>query len=613
VKYAVTINRFDGGLNTKVNGLLGPANESPDLKNVIFDDAGSVQTRYGYESVGMVSSSTPYIVDCLHSYRYEGGSDLLAVQSSLYKWDGGTTWDFLTDTTNAFSGGVRCHAENALNYAFFGNGTVSYKWNGTDFTEWGVPTPTTAAITSTTYDSSILAGSTITDTDYNYRVAYINSTNVESEATEVVTFSVSNTCQPVLIGLNTPLASAGVNYYSVYRNDYLLETVTAGTAYVVDSHDTLTIARDETIGDTAPNGLNIFVFHQGRMFGVTEGTTDLYYTEVNSPEEFTATNLIRVGYGDGFLIKSLAIYDNGLIIGKEDGYGNGSIWALYMPSADPDDWSLERLNLGYGNVSPQAMARFGTFLMLINKQGIYDLTSIRLGVLDSVPISYKIEPDIFTLATTYLNRACAVEFKNKLWISVPYGTAATENNRLYQYDYVKNRSETDDGSWTRFTNFGFNNLSIHDGELFGSSDNYVYKIDNGDDDVYNDNGTAIESYYRTMYIHGSDEHRDHTKVWRYIYVTVETTGAWNLEVSWQGDYSTSTDGYEDVSLDPGGAEWGSAEWGLSVWGTSSTPKTYRIPIKVISKAIQIKFLTDGLDEHFKVYELSLHYTLRGLR
>ena len=44
-RYGIKINRFDGGLNTKVSPELGELNESPDLLNVDFDDLGAVGTR----------------------------------------------------------------------------------------------------------------------------------------------------------------------------------------------------------------------------------------------------------------------------------------------------------------------------------------------------------------------------------------------------------------------------------------------------------------------------------------------------------------------------------------------------------------------------------------
>lgn len=606
MKYAVTINSFDGGLNTKVSSLQGKPNESPDLQNVVFDDLGAVSTRNGYTKINTAAiAGAP---DLLHSYRNNDGEpELLAVYGSIYKLSNTSTFSVISNSTGIFSAGVRVYGANIDNKAYLSNGTAKYSYNGTDIYQWGVPVPTTAVMTSIVSGNSDLAGSD-QNLEYYYRVAYINNANVESPATDAKTFVVSSTCNAVNIYFDDVVASAGVAYRAVYRNDYLLDVAAVSESYVVDTHDTLIQERDQNIVDSRPPDIKFFLQHNGYVFGVEDKSTDLYYSDINAPESWDPTNLIRVGNGDGFAIRAIAVYNDGIVICKEDGDGDGKIFVLYMPDAMPDNWSLQELDLSYGGISPTAITRFGTFLMVLNRNGVYDLSTVQMGVVTSDAISYPIEPNIKALSYAFLTNAVSVSYKNKLWISAP--VSSTTNNIIYQYDYVRGRNDTSFGSWSKFSNMSFKDLCVHDGELYSSDYlGYVYKLETG----YNDNAGAINSYYRTMHIHGLEEHKENTKVWRYIYITVQLYGDWNLNVSWRGNYSSADDGNIDINLDGGGPIWGTAIWGIDEWGLESNQKMVKIPIHVVSKSIQLKFSTNTADEYFKVYNVALHYSLRGAR
>lgn len=606
MKAVIVINKFDGGLNTKVSSLQGELNESPDLQNVEFDDLGAVATRNGYYKV--TSSPAAGALDLLHSYRKSSGAELMAIYSTAYQLSG-TALVAVSGSTNVFNHGYRVHAENCQNYAFFSNGTDKYKYNGTDFTLWGVPTTTTAFITALSEVATTVCNVVTNGIDIAYRVALINSTNVESPATLVKTHTVTDGSAAVKINFNDAPASHGINYVAVYRNDYLLTAGTESVGYVLDRHETLTTARDTTIADCRPPAINIFLYHGGYMFGATEYSTDLYYTEINSPEEWPSDHYIRVGDGDGYTIRALAIFNNGLVIAKEDGYGNGKIFVLYMPDSDPDNWSLSELDLAFGSISPKAICRFSTFLMLLNKNGIFDITQAQMGVMNSTALSWEIEPDVQSFVSTYLTNAVAVMYKNKIWISLPYSSGTT-NNRIYQYDFVRGKDQIGAGAWSRFTGLAMKDMCIHAGVLYGTDySGYIYKLDYGT----NDNTAAINSYFKTMHIHGLEEHRDNTKVWRYALVTLETSGNWNVTVEWNSDYSVDVIGSYSCDVDNGGSLWGIMVWGISRWGATLNQRIFKVPINVVSKSIQLKFSTNTADNYFKLYKVSLHYALRGVR
>jgi len=606
MKHVIKINRFDAGLNTKISPLQGELNESPDLFNVEFDDFGAVSTRNGYISVNSNTAAGNF--DLLHSYRSNSGAELVAVYSTVYELSG-TALASVSGSTDMFSAGVRVHAENCRNYAFFSNKTAKYKYNGTDFTLWGVATPSTAVVTSIASGNSTLAGSAGV-VDYAYRMALINSTNVESEASAIKTFTITNTCSPVNISFDAIPASHGVNYVSVYRDDYLLDTVTAGVN-VMDNHATLTEARDTAIVSRVPPAIDVFLYHDGYMFGAETESTNLYYSEINAPEAWDPSDYIRVGDGDGFTIRALAIYNNGLIIAKEDGYGCGKVFVLYMPDTDPDNWSLNELDLAFGSISPRAICRFSTFLMLLNKNGIFDISQAQMGVMDSTALSWKVEPDVQDFVSAYLKNSVAVMYKNKIWISLPCSSGTT-NNRIYQYDFVRGKDQVGigAGAWSRFSGMSMKDICVHAGILYGAGyDGHIYQLDY----EKNDDGSAIDSYFKTMHIHGLEEHHDNTKVWRYALATLDTSGDWDVTVSWNTDYQEEAIGSYAMSVDNDATLWGNLIWGISLWGSTLKRKLFKIPINQVSKSIQLKFSTNTADQHFKLYDLSLHYSLRGVR
>ena len=59
---------FDGGLNNKYEPNIVLDNESPDCKNVVFDDRGGVQTRQGCSQLNTAAVGS-FAGDGLFTYR----------------------------------------------------------------------------------------------------------------------------------------------------------------------------------------------------------------------------------------------------------------------------------------------------------------------------------------------------------------------------------------------------------------------------------------------------------------------------------------------------------------------------------------------------------------
>jgi hypothetical protein len=617
MRFSVLINKMDGGLNTKVSPLIAPLNESPDCQNVVFDDLGAVQTREGRE-LAVETSIASAQVDLLHSYVKDDGTEqlIVAVGGSLYRMSGNTAV-IIASATSVFTQDVRIQALNYQNQLWMSNGGVTpYKWNGTEFTQWGIPVP--SAPTGATASDGGLIG------QYRYVVLGVNSNLVQGDYGSESTQISATSKEIILTDIPVFPISAGVIYKQICRNTanasgiyYVVTEITNAQTFYTDSAIDSNLVTLAPLDQGTPAYFTTMLAHNGRIFAAGEDSeypTYLWFSETNIPEVFPSENFLRIGDGDGFPIVGLAMVSNNIIIAKNDGQGNGSTWLLYMPDNNPLNWMVAKLDAENSGQSQNSMVKFNNYLAYLNKFGVFDISEFAVGDIRNDALSFNIEPDILNLSLSNLKVSFAVNWKNKVWFSVPYGPSVDRNNRVYQYDYMRGRSGTERelGAWTKFTNMNFSSFAIHDGDLYGGSsqdDGKIYKLNVG----YNDAGEAIESYYKTMAITGLKEHKYHTKVWRFLYVTVEAVGDWLLDVEILKDFDVNGQ-IEQISLDPGGDEYDSVILGEAYWGNGLLKLRKKISIRnAVCKSIQLKFSTYTADQYFKIDEIEVFYNLRSLR
>lgn len=619
-QYSVAIERFDGGLNTKATPLHGTSDQSPDLQDVIFDDLGAVETRRGYTKFNTAPIATN-TVDFLHSYvKNDGTKQLLAFcQGSMYRASG-TTFVTIPSAQSVYTAGQRVLGLTFQNKLFMSNGySTPYKYDGTDFVRWGVAAPAAPVSGITAYSDGVLSGA------YQYVVLGLNTFGVKGDYATASTEITVASKQIQVYGIYEWPTSAGVQYKLLCRNSagasslyYIVTQLTNAQTSYVDNNPDSYLVDEAPLDNGVPSNFTCMVQHQNRIFAAAANSTNpmfLWYSNVDDPEIFPSDSIIKVGEGDGYPISGLAVLSNAIIISKNDGKGNGSMWLLYMPDANPDNWSLTKLDTDSGAQSAKTMVNFSNYIAFLNKYGVFDLDQQAIGAIKSDALSFNIEPDIYTLATSYLNKATAITWKNKVWLSVPYGATQSYNNRIYQYDYIRGRGieQRDLGAWSRFTNHNISEFAIHDGDLYGGSslqDGYVYKLDTG----YNDDGDAIESSFQTMAIVGQPEHQSFTKTWRFAYITVECSGDWFMNLSYSNDFKEEAGNSTQILLDPENSKWDTAIVGLTKFGAGYFRKRVSVVFRgSTSKAIQLKFSTATADQYFKVHKVEVFYNLRGLR
>jgi len=627
-KYQYEIPVFDGGLNTKNNAGSLPPNQSPDLLNVVFDDYGAVGTRNG-QAIFNTAPIGSAVIDGIISYKKNNLTSYLVVAcNGSIHYASGTTFISLPSSTGIYTSGVDVSFLTSKDFLVISDGYARpYKWDGTYFTNLGVSAPSNCLLASGA--SGILTGA------YQYVLTGVNSAGAESNYGTAASLTVASG-QINISGIPSYPVSAGVNYLYLYRNTatvsgvyYLVTAITNGTTSYVDNQADSTLVTQAPIDNGIMPKCKYTTQYQGRIFaaGNTANPMRLFFSEPDSPEIWPSVNYLDINSGDGYPITGISSFSNSIIIQKNDDNGNGSVYLLYIPDSTgatgTDNWYLVKSPTAYGGQSGKALVFFNNVLAFINAKGVYALSGQDLaqsaadsnvGRFATDSHSFDIEPSILAMNQSKIKGIAAVAYKNKLWFSVPSSAASTKNDAIYQYDYLRiSNSDQNTGAWSKFDTHTINNFTDHAGNLYGGSsvaNGYVYQLDT----THNDIGAAINSYYVTSIISGAIEHKDNTKIWRFLIVWFECTGAWNLKIEYLLDSGLTYSDPIYISLSPGGALWGTAIYNLNNWGGGLTRQKTKVGLfGATSKDIQFKFSTNTIDNYWKIHKIQVQYNLRSVR
>lgn len=630
---------FDGGMDSKFQKALLPENESPDCLNVAFED-GAVGTRHGAVKLNTAAAgSVPF--DGLYTRRANDGSETMCAFIGGHMLAlNATTFVTVPSAQSVFTAGQRVGADFAENYMFVGNGGATpYKWDGTYFTRHGVypPTQTAVAVSGTT-------GSLTTSATYMYRYTNVNSALVESDLGPAITFTVSTVGRSVILSsiASGATASMGISFRRIYR------TIAGGTAYFrlatlsdVSTTTYTDTTADANLGVAAPsdNGVpplyNAICYLHNILF-VNDPANPNYvrYSVAGQPYTFPLLNFFPVGDKTNDLVKGFAAYDNNLVIFCEN-----STWINYMP--DPSDdttWVQIKTNSPYGSDSPYALlqcnVRGENVLLHPTRQnklfvGFGALTGNALDPASTLmPAttaasdlqSQAIEPDMFLINRSYSKNITGIVFKNKAYLSVPYGANQTTNNRIYVYDFsITNVRKDQPASWAPWSGTGHSvaQFTIYDGKLYAASsttNGFVYRL--ADTGVYADDGLAINSYWWSKEYSGFAEDTALTKDFRYVNLLVDLAGSYYMNLVFRTDSDSSVGTTKQIDLSSAAPTWGSSTWNGTIWsaGAGQAQKRVYLGDSVRGLRLQIRFDNQNTaNQRFKVHRGQFLYNLRGYR
>jgi len=617
---------LDGGLNNKFEKTIILDNESPDCLNVVYS-AGSVGTREGAQKLNTSSVGT-FIIDGIYSRRANDNSETMVVFAGGSAWQlATTTFSTIGSAQSVFTAGFRVGADTAENYLFAGNGgVIPYKWDGSVWSRHGVyPTTTTSTVASQA--TGVLTG------DYRYKVTNVNTALVESDVGPV---STTFTAASATLRVSLPLAatSHGVNARRIYRNTIAAPTVYKRVAEVSDNSTTSyddNIA-DASLGTTPPtdNGVppkySAIIYHQNRLWmNDPDNLNFVWYTELAQPYTVASTNFLRVGDKTSDLVRGFGVHDNGVLV-----FCDKSIWLIYMEDTTPSNWTVVRVRSSHGSKSPYGITTFDNkvffpavqnhkfvgFGVISGNSAEADKTLLTVSASGSELKSQRIEPDMFLVQEAYLKNISSVVFKNKVYASLTYDSGNTTNNRIYVFDFsTENLTKDNVASWIPWTGLNASMLCVYNGSLYyGSSTatGFVYKLETG---VYNDDGSAINSYAWTKEFSGFGEDTDRHKDWRYISMLIDNAGDYFMNLTYKVDSDKGSGNDIQVDLDPGGSLWGSMVWGRDNWGGGTYQEEERIFLaNARGKRIQFKFSNQNtVNQRFKVHGIRMAYNIKGFR
>lgn len=617
---------LDGGKNNKFERSIIADNESPDCANVVFSN-GAVSTRPGATKLN-TSAIGSFVVDGLYTRRSNTGSETMVAFAGGTMWQLGiTTFTTIPSAQSVFTAGIRVAATQYENHLFAGNGfVVPYKYNGTDFTRHGVYPPTTT-MTAASNSTGQLAGT------YSWKVTWVNSQAVEGDVGPATTFAVTATGGQVNL-TSVPVApqSYGVAARRIYRTD------AGGVAYrrVTEIADNTTTTYTDNIassavGVTAPtdNGVppfyNTCIYHANRVFVNDAANPNfVWYSDLGEPYTYSSTNFDLFGDASADLVKGFAIFDNSLVIFCEN-----SEWIWYMESTDPTDWRKVQVRSTYGSKSPFGTVRFenGVLFPAMQNSKMVGFAKISGDTIEpsaslltvsaagSDLQSDRIEPDIFEIQEPYVGNISAINFKNKIFLAVTYGSGNTTNNRIYVFDFTISNLTRKNPAWVPYLNMNASQFTIYSGNLyFGSStaNGFVYQAETS---VYVDDSTAIDSYFWTKEFSGLKGHESLEKDFRYVNLLVDKAGSYYMNLTYRVDSDKGGGTTKQISLNPGSTIWGAFTWGNANWGGGTDQEDIIVYLGgARGKRIQFKFSNQNTaNQRFKVHGLSFTYNIRGKR
>lgn len=617
---------FDGGLNTKFEKSIIEDNESPDCANVVFTN-GAVETRQGSVKVNTLSVGS-FVGDGIYTRRGNDLAETMIVWAGGYMWQlAGSTFTTVPSATSVFTAGVRMGAAMQENYMFFGNGNViPYKWNGAEFTRHGVYPPTSTS-TVGSQAVGVLTG------EYQYKVTMRNSNLVESDlgpATATLTAA-----SATLRLSNIPVAptSHGVNARRLYR------TAAGGTTFkfLTVLGDNTTTQYDDNIADAAlgatgpsdngvPPKYSFALYHENRLF-VNDAANPNYiwYSNLNDPYTFASTNFFRVGDKTSDLAKAMEIQDGSLIVFCEK-----SDTIAYMPSTDPTTWTYKLARSEKGSKSPFGVARYSNkvffpavengkfvgFAALAGDTTEPSAALLSVSTAGSELKSDRIEPDMFNVRESLIGRISSTVFKNRIYTTVPYGSSATSNNRIYVLDFsMSNLKKNQKEAWVPWTGLNAEQFTVYNGNLYYVSsvaNGFVYKLEGG---TYSDDGAAIDSYYWTKEYPGYSNEINFNKDHRFAKFLVDQAGDYYMDFAYRVDSDKGTGTNKPVYLNPGSSLWGFMVFGRDKWGGGKNQDEKTIFLDgARGTRIQFKFSNQNVaNQRFKVHRLNYAYNKKGYR
>lgn len=342
-----------------------------------------------------------------------------------------------------------------------------------------------------------------------------------------------------------------------------------------------------------PNKPKYILARNAQLFvaGDDELDSEVFISHINSPYYFPSKNQISVDYP----VIALYEFHNAAIVGG----GHNDIYAIYGASADPSSeqfFNLKHINTHTGFINDSSAVRAHNYLLFLGNDGkFYSLNTPRTDtdLLNTTQISNTID---LLKAPIELDKNIWKHAKSIFYKDL-YLTSIDDKILVYSYNLR---------AWGLWNGLDATSFTVSNNNLIlGTKDGRLLK----ENEIYNDDGNAIVSYYKTKRFHlGYAARYKYFKdiaIVTHVYDNIASSVKIDFEVDYQDVKDVST--IRDIV-----ARWGTAKFGdrLIGWNISKS-----LPIVVNRRGRLIRFIfgNEELDETFKVYEINGQYELKGFR
>lgn len=388
--------------------------------------------------------------------------------------------------------------------------------------------------------------------------------------------------------------------------------MTNGVDYIhsFDGSDTTLNSSLVDLGATVPICQQL-IWWKNYMFAlvgvILSGTTypqRVYFSNLDDPDVWTtASDYFNANSSDGQPLTGGGILEKFLALFKEKS-------TFVITGSTPADWridgsnnNLQSVENGIGAVNWQSIVQVNNDLWFMSTQGIRSLMRNAEG---TTPLTGLVSGDIQTtinsLNETQLNKTVAVLYENRVYFAVPEGTSTYNNLVLIADTTIVKEKPFNPHPWVVYTGWEVSSFWVHASsstpELFmgHSNDGIVLKGEVGS----SDNDAAIDFDYISAMVNLRAP--DIRKTARFIYVTGETTGDYDVSVSTSTDGNTFTEaGLLNLSS---GALWNSGVWGTSTWGFIGMIKE-KFTLQKANYQIQTRFRNNEADQPVSLFQWTM--------
>ena len=289
--------------------------------------------------------------------------------------------------------------------------------------------------------------------------------------------------------------------------------------------------------------MGIWISNQVMLAANTTANPEfVYYSSTGDPQSGwnRTTNAFAFGPNDAIGIAGIIEFTSSEIVV----FTQDAMWTLNVSDATPDNWTIAKI-AEIGCEAHRTVRQLGGDVLFLSRDG---LRSIAQSAQDkkrsaSLPLSYPIQDWIERINWVQASDSLAWVWQDKYYLSVPIDSA-TSNSHTLVFSRRAFDANGRSGGWSIYENvtanafgeqkFSNNATKLYFGEASADGKVYFYRSVNPNDEVANDNGTAITYSETGRRINFNAPHTQKTFQWIEIAVLVQSSGELKVEAQVDG-------------------------------------------------------------------------------